>query len=143
MSSCDCLSDHLSKDEIFALVNQNDELLNKTVSEINSSKSNNSGISSTQKAEVPSLDYSILKGLEKITVEDDIIDFSCGGAGIGSSTSYYGFYYSEKDNLTATWCCGGNVVQEGKGWSWEEPDGDNSYYTEKIRDHFYYYEAHF
>lgn len=169
LSSCKPLSDNLSKDEIFTLAKQNQDLLNNAVTEINSSKLNIVGVSTTQKSEISNSDYlnikglyivtkgniyresddiifkSVmeLKGLNEITVEGDIVNFSCGGAGLGSSTSYYGFYYTKNENLTAIWCCGGAVVPDGKGWSWKESDGDNSYYTEKICDNFYYYEAHF
>lgn len=31
----------------------------------------------------------------------------------------------------------------GDGWKWKEVNGDNAYYTEKIKDHWYYYEASF
>jgi hypothetical protein len=134
LSACKPFSDNLSKDQIFTLVNQNQELLNNAVSDIYSSGLSDDDIIKSVKK---------LKGLDEITVKDDIINFDCGGSGFGSSTSYYGFYYTKNENLTAIWCCGGAVVPDGKGWSWKESNGDNSYYTEKISDNFYYYEAHF
>lgn len=170
VSSCGLLSDNLSKEQIFTLVIKNEKLLKNAVKEIKCSKITQ--VSTTKKSEITStdMDYSNIKGLyisteengEKIykqsdnstfqsimdikglidvNVEDEIIDFYCGGSGFGSSTSYYGFYYTENDNLSAIWCAGDTLAPSGKGWSWK--NGDNSYYTEKITDNFYYYEAHF
>jgi len=124
LSSCGLLSDNLSKKEIFKLVKENETLLLECISENNFEKA------------------SAIKGIRKIEV-GEIIDFYCGGAGFGPETSYYGFYYTTDENMTAIWCAGGSVTADGKGYSWAEEDGDNRYYTEKICDSFYYYEAHF
>ncbi len=69
----------------------------------------------------------------------DIVTFAAGATGWASETSYYGFYYSVKDE---PWL-DENMIQEGDGWLWQEQDGDNSRYTEKIIDNWYYYEMHF
>ena len=88
-----------------------------------------------------------IKGIEGITVEENYIDFDCGGKGVGSATSYYGFYYSEdnainvKENIE--YPKGETLQQDGKGYSWNEPDGDNRFYVEKIIDGFFYYESHY
>lgn len=98
-------------------------------------------------------DDDILKNqpiIEQIRTNDTYIDFSCGGSGFGSETSYWGFYYSESDDLSAL-CPASSSKQElrksGNGYVWEEswqnPRGDNTYYVEPIVDHFYYYELTF
>lgn len=120
------VSDHLSKKEIFSLVKKNEELLRNDVANHDFTKS----------AE--------LKGIVEINVEEEIIDFDCGGSGFGSATSYYGFYYaSGDDKMTAIWCGGGPLSKDGDGYSWREAEGDNSYYTEEICENFYYYESTF
>jgi hypothetical protein len=98
-------------------------------------------------------DDDILKNqpiIKQIRTNDTYIDFSCGGSGFGSETSYWGFYYSESDDLSAL-CPASSYKQElrksGNGYVWEEfwqnPRGDNTYYVEPIVDHFYYYELTF
>ena len=86
--------------------------------------------------------YSIIK---EIDVNEDHIEFYCGGRGFGSETFYCGFYYSTfYDDWCAVWCApSGRLVPEGSGYSWQEEQGDNRYYVEKIFDHFFYYEADF
>lgn len=85
-----------------------------------------------------------VRGIHKITVYEapDCVEFMCGGSGFGPSTHYYGFYYSEKDDLCAVFG-GPELVEHGDGWLYEEEDGDNRYYVEPLGDHFFYYEAHF
>lgn len=88
-----------------------------------------------------------IKGIEDITVEENYIDFYCGGKGIGSATSYYGFYFS-KDNAidvkeNIEYPKGETLQQDGKGYSWNESNGDNRFYVEKITDGFFYYESHY
>ena len=77
---------------------------------------------------------------------ENYIDFSCGGAGVGSGTQYYGFFYSAEDNLTA-WnggaCPADALYAWGSGYKYTQTDGDNAYYVEKIAEHFFYYEARF
>ncbi len=85
-----------------------------------------------------------VRGVHKITVYDNpaCVEFMCGGAGFGPSTHYYGFYYSESDDLCAIFG-GAELVAHGSGWLYEEENGDNSYYVEPLGNHFFYYEAHF
>lgn len=35
------------------------------------------------------------------------------------------------------------LEQDGSGWSWHEPDGDNRYYIEQIADCWYAYSLSF
>ena len=84
--------------------------------------------------------------IQEIDSREDCVDFSCGGAGIGSGTSYVGFYYTPDQDMTAVWCApqrSGALVPSGDGFFWQEPGGDNRYYTEHICGNFYYYEASF
>ena len=87
-------------------------------------------------------------GIQEIDTVDGVIDFYCGGAGMGPSTSYYGFYYTA-DNSPAAIFAGTSfgdpaiLREDGNGFSMQEEVGDNHYYTEKILDGFYSYEAHF
>ena len=84
--------------------------------------------------------------IKSIDANETHVDFSCGGAGVGSGTSYVGFYYSPNDDMTVVWCAPSSVnslTPSGNGFEWQEQNGDNRYYTEHICGHFYYYEASF
>ncbi len=124
------IDDSLSKKEIFDLVNDNYTTLLRDINEKDFS------------------DTSSLSGVREVYSENEIIDVYCGGTGIGSATSYYGFYYSPDNQPKTTWCgsdFGDNskLQADGKGFSIKYSNDDNCYYTEKIRDNFYYYEVHF
>lgn len=88
--------------------------------------------------------------IKQIRMRHACIEFSCGGSGFGSETSYWGFYYSVSDDLSAL-CPVSSSEQElrksGEGYywkeSWQDPRGDNTYYVEPIVGHFYYYEISF
>ena len=93
-------------------------------------------------------DYSKLesiRGIQKVLVWDTYIDIQCGGAGFGSSTHYYGIFYSADDNLCAIDVAGprDKLVEQGEGYLYQEENGDNRYYVEPLGNHYYYYEAHF
>lgn len=124
------IDDSLSKKEIFKLVNDNYSIILDDIKE--------KDFSDTEK----------LKGVKEVDSDTEIIDVYCGGTGIGSATSYYGFYYSP-DGLPKDSWCGTSfgspemLKPDGDGFSIKHSNGDNCYYTEKIRDNFYYYEAHF
>ncbi len=121
------IDDSLSKEEIFKLVNNNYSIILDDISE--------NDFEDTKK----------LKGVKEVDPDTEIVDFYCGGKGLGSSTSYYGFYYSP-DGLPKCRSDFGRIEllePDGNGFSIKYYEGDNRYYTEKIRDNFYYYEAHF
>lgn len=63
------------------------------------------------------------KGIVKSVYEtENYTQFSCGGRGMATGFSYYcGFFYSEENNE--------NALKQG-----------DEYYSEKIFDHFYFYE---
>ena len=52
-------------------------------------------------------DYSTFENqgfIKDIDADDTVVDFSCGGAGVGSGTSYVGFYYTPENDMAAVWC---------------------------------------
>ena len=84
--------------------------------------------------------------IKDIDPDEVVVDFSCGGAGVGSGTSYVGFYYTTDNDMTAVWCAPSSaslLTPSGNGFEWQESNGDNRYYTEHICGNFYYYEASF
>ena len=120
--------DSADKEDVFAFVCENEEALLKAIEVGDLSAFENKGF---------------LKG---ISTSKTAVDFSCGGAGVGSGTSYVGFYYTPDNDMTAVWCAPphpGSLIPSGEGFLWQEPDGDNRYYTEHICGNFYYYEASF
>jgi len=125
------ISDNLSKKEIYELVNENYAIILEDVKE--------NDFTDTRK----------IKGIKEVYSDTDVIDVYCGGTGIGSATSYYGFYYSVDDLPKDAWCGSkfgralDELIPDGKGFAIKNSNDDNYYYTEKIRDNFYYYEAHF
>jgi len=159
------LSNNLSKKEIFSLVEKNEELLRSVLVEITESQPEIKYISTTQKTRIYNPDYVNLEGLyiirdngiyERITndvlqkamnikglcsisVRNDIVEFSCGGRGFGSASSYYGFSYTVNENTMSS----RGFIPEGNGWLLREENGDNWYYTERIVDGFYYYEENY
>jgi hypothetical protein len=91
-------------------------------------------------------DYENKGFIKKIDCDIHVVDFSCGGAGVGSGTSYVGFFYTADDDMAAVWCAPyseASLEPSGSGFAWQEENGDNRYYTEHICGHFYYYEASF
>lgn len=75
--------------------------------------------------------------------EGKMVEFTVSGWGIGSQTSYSGFYYSPEDKLLGFQWVPVTFQPDGDGWRWEEPDGDNWEYVEKIKDNWYWFEMHF
>ena len=84
--------------------------------------------------------------IRDISLRDGVAEFSCGGGGVGSGTSYVGFFYTETDDMAAVWCAPSSAAlltrTEG-GYEWQEKNGDNTYYVGHICGKFYYYEASF
>ena len=120
--------DRAGKNDIFEFVCEEEDALLKAVENGDFSAFENKGF---------------IKGID---ADPDVVDFSCGGAGVGSGTSYVGFYYTADNDMTAIWCAPSSVTSltpSGNGFEWQEPHGDNRYYTEHICGNFYYYEASF
>jgi hypothetical protein len=78
--------DSADKDEIFTFVRENEEELLKAIESGDFSAFENQGV------------------IKEIEDDDEAVDFSCGGAGVGSGTSYVGFYYTPDNDMTAVWC---------------------------------------
>ena len=82
--------------------------------------------------------------IKDIKVNPGVVEFYCGGVGMGSATAYVGFYYSPNDDMAVLWCAPQDaelLSPSGDGYEWHE--GDNTYYTEHICGNFYYYSATF
>lgn len=122
------VDDRAGKDAVFEFVREKENDLLKAIEAGDFSAFENQGI------------------IRDIQAGEEVVDFSCGGAGVGSGTSYVGFYYTPNKDMTAVWCApssSNSLTPSGNGFAWQEPDGDNRYYTEQICGNFYYYEASF
>lgn len=85
-----------------------------------------------------------IMGVEDITYcAPDWVNFRTGARGMGSETAYCGFYYSPEDKPIGFQGTDMELTAEGSGWAWQESDGDNEYYTERIQFGWYYYEMYF
>jgi len=117
----------LSKDEIFDVVNKNYDVI----------------IDDIQKGEFTKTEE--IKGIEKISVHDGVVEFHCGTKGISVSGAEYGFYYTEDDLPKVSFLPyvlfdEEDLVPKDNGYCFDKYD---YYYTEKIVDNIYYYESHF
>ena len=85
-----------------------------------------------------------LEGVESVYDRTDYVDICCRGHGFGSSTSYFGIYYSPSDELCTRFgpAALDELQPEGSGWRYREP-GDNTFYVEPLGDHFFYYDEAF
>ena len=120
--------DSADKDEIIEFVCEKEDELLKAIEDGDFSAFENKGF------------------IKDIDADETVVDFSCGGAGIGSGTSYVGFYYTPNNDMTAVWCApssSGSLTPSKNGFEWRESNGDNWYYTEHICGNFSYYEASF
>ena len=120
--------DRADKDEVFDFVSENEEELLKAIEAGDYSAFENQGV------------------IKDIDTYETVVDFYCGGAGVGSGTSYVGFYYTLENDMAAVWCApsfASALTPSGNGFEWQEPNGDDRYYTEHICGNFYYYEASF
>ena len=120
--------DSAGKDEVFEFVCENEEELLEAIENGDFSAYENKGF------------------IKEIDADEMVVDFFCGGADVGSGTSYVGFYYTPDNDMTAVWCApssASSLIPCGNGFEWQETRGDNHYYTEHICGNFYYYEASF
>ncbi len=121
--------DSADKEEVFEFVCEKEEELLEAIEEGDFSGFENQGF------------------IKDIDADETVVDFSCGGAGVGSGTSYVGFYYAPDDDMVALHWCGPRSADAlkpaGAGYEWQEYKGDNYYFVEHICGHFYYYEASF
>ncbi len=120
--------DRADKDEIFELVCEKEGELLKAIENGDFSTFENQGF------------------IKDISANESVVEFSCGGAGVGSGTAYVGFFYSSTDDMAAVWCAppsANDLTPSGDGFEWQETHGDDRYYAEHICGNFYYYEASF
>lgn len=120
--------DRADKEDIFDFVRENEDALRKAIEAGDYSAFEHQGF------------------IKDVSADESVVEFSCGGAGVGSGTAYVGFYYTPDNNMTALWCApssADSLKPFDGGYMWTEENGDNQYYTEKIRENFYYYEASF
>ena len=129
LSSC---SINQSKKQVYRIVQENQAFLKECIDEGDYNR------------------LSQIRGIENTTVgkEDSFVECNCGGSGLVPSSSYsgfyYGFYYSPMDiplvvDVTKT----ENLSSMDGGWGCKEPNGDKSYYTERIMECWYYFESYF
>ncbi len=116
----------LSKEEIFDVVNSKYEII----------------MSDMQKGNFKETEK--IKGIVRVEDNDGVIDFVCEGKGNVVSGAYYGFYYTEDDLPKVSFLhvlfTEEDLVTKYNGYCFDKYD---YYYTEKIRDKFYYYELHY
>ena len=102
--------DSADKDEVIEFVCEKEEELLKAIENGEFSAFENKGF------------------IKSIDTNETHVDFSCGGAGVGSGTSYVGFYYSPNDDMTVVWCApssANSLMPSGNGFEWQEEHGDN------------------
>lgn len=63
--------------------------------------------------------------------------------GFTSFSHYYGFYYSPENEAQTIMALPGEKTEFKNGYRVQEPGNEDWYYTEKIVDNFYFYEAHY
>lgn len=72
-----------------------------------------------------------------------MVEFISEASGLGSNTIYRGFYFSMNDAPLGFQGTNVSYIPNNRGWIWSESNGDNWEYTEKIQDHWYWFEMHF
>lgn len=96
---------------------------------------------------VPEGELPGVKDLDRWRSKEDgsvwIADFYVGGWGLVPSSTYWGFYKTTNGEPAAYQGADDTLSKDGDGWSWQQPAGDNTYYTEEICDGWYYYRASF
>lgn len=87
-------------------------------------------------------------GVHRIAVEPDptgrenCVEFEMGGAGMGSSTAYWGVTFSRGGSVGLDGVAL-DYVPHGGGWLWEESGGDNWSRVIRLEENWYLYEMHF
>ena len=79
--------------------------------------------------------------IKDVYANERVVDFYCGGYGLGAESAYVGFCYIPDNNITAIPGMPANgalIKPSGADFFYEE--GDNRFYAERICENFYYYE---
>lgn len=72
-----------------------------------------------------------------------MVQFTVASGGFASSHWYKGFYYSQADKPLGFQGAELNFDETAAGWEWNETDGDNNEYTERITANWYWFEMNF
>lgn len=89
---------------------------------------------------------SAIDGIQEVDFVNGYVLVYCQGYGFGSSTQYYGFYYS-RDNLPVAvsdgqiLCLSSQLVKEGDGYQYIDSNY-NIFYTEHIKGNIYFYKEY-
>lgn len=75
--------------------------------------------------------------------DSGMVEFLVSTRGFGPSSKYCGFYYSPQNIPVGYQEQNVELFKTETGWQWSDPDSDNQYYTEKITDHWYWFEMDF
>ncbi len=72
----------------------------------------------------------------------DVVEVQTGGWGLVPASTYVGFYYSPTDeplNLMSDEA----LTSEGRAWTWQQQGGDNRFQTERITEHWFWFEERY
>ena len=135
MTGCKGLfDDSHSREEIIAYVNENIEKI-KTY-EYDKAPKNNKEEERYIRQELGS--YTIVKDV--YLNNDNILEFSCGGTGLSTNSTYSGFYFSKDNTPYGMDFAGCELIEEEPGvFIWQNEDGSHKIYTERIMDNWFYY----
>jgi len=147
----------MSRDEIIALVTENEELLQRAVDDIKLLmerytvmwiEKDASGVIAVVREGGINADKAVssdaiadalgLEGIQKVENVGGDIRFACGGGGYGRENLFTGFYYTEHKEPREEF--GAQYEQKGEGWEYSRPSDRARHYIEHITGHFYYYE---
>ena len=115
--------DRAAKEDIFAFVSDNEDALRKAI---------------VDNDYTAFAEHEIIKD---VYANERVVDFYCGGYGLGAESAYVGFCYIPDNNITAVPGMpvnGALIKPSGAGFVYEE--SDNRFYAEQICENFYYYE---
>lgn len=119
---------HSEKDSIIEYVQTNQEALDQFVTGLMADSPGDTAYNGWQVSCYPAV---------------GMVEFITKGTGVGSSTAYEGFYYSEDDCPIGFQGTEAGFVPDDTGWSWEEENGDNRERTERISARWYWFQMNF
>ena len=131
-------SDAVSKEEIYTYVAKNSEALGTFPYEayqmnVNAGKSEAAVIAAVLGQDT------IVKSVDRCDL--DVLQFYCGGSGNATSSTYCGFYYSEKDIPCAfEFEQEAQLTQTSEGaYEWRSADQQRAFATERIEPKWFWY----
>jgi len=75
--------------------------------------------------------------------ENNMVEFLVRSQGLVPSSTYEGFYYSPEDRPIGFEGTDLEFIKDRNGWRYEESDGDNSEYTERVIGKWYWFKMSF